>query len=131
MPIKKKDNTVLNSLIFVLGTKCKAELKDVVKLLEELKIHTKRDAIRTIEMLGSSGKKSNIKALKRIETHKEHVVSIGHPSVRFNNKRGIKHNYFIRGTVYTTSKYSKTISGTVNHYDNTYHIVATLNRTII
>ena len=68
-------------------------------------------------MLGSSGKKSNIKALERIETHRENVLSTDHPSVRYNQKRGIKQNYCIKGSVEVVSKYSKTRSGTVTHYD--------------
>ena len=45
MSVKQNDINELNSLIFVLGTKYKAELKGVVKLLEVSKIHTKREAI--------------------------------------------------------------------------------------
>ena len=91
-------------------------MKDVVKQFQERTlIH--REANKTISMLGSSGTKSNIKALERIETHRENVLSTDHPSVRYNQKRGAKHNYFIRGSVETTSKYSKTRSGNVKHYD--------------
>ena len=70
MPIDKSDITELNSLIFALGSKYKAEVKDVVKLYEVCKNHTKREAMNTIAMLGSSGKKSNIIALERLEPHK-------------------------------------------------------------
>ena len=58
----------------MLGTKYKAEMKDVVKLFQERKIHTKREAIKTIAMLGSSGKMSNIKALDLIETQRKCII---------------------------------------------------------
>ena len=130
MSVKKKDINQLNSLIFVLGTKYKAEVKDVVKLFQERKIHTKRDAIKTIATLGSSGKKSNIKALERIETHRENVLSTDHPSVRYNQKRGTKQNYLIKGSVEATSKYSRTRTGAVTHYDKVYDDVLPFSRTI-
>ena len=95
-------------------------MKDVVKLFQERKIHTKREAIKTIAMLGSSGKKSNIKALERIETHRENLLSTDHLSVRYNQQRGTKQNYFIKGSVDVISKYSRIRSGSVKHYDKTY-----------
>ena len=76
-------------------------MKQVVDLFQERKIHTKREAIKTITMLGSSGKKNNIKGLERIETDKENALSTDHPSVRFNQKKGIMPNYHIRGSVET------------------------------
>ena len=116
MSIKKKDITELNKLVSIistLGTKYKPEMKQVIDLFQERKIHTKREAIKTITMLGSSGKKNNIKGLERIETHKENALSTDHPSVRFNQKRGIMQNYHIRGSVETKAKYCKIKSGTV------------------
>ena len=93
MTTKKKDITQLNTLVSILGTKYKPEVKNVIKLYEERKIHTKREAIKTITMLASSGKKNNIKALERIESHKENTLSTDHPAVRFNQKRGVVQNY--------------------------------------
>ena len=117
MTTKKNDITQLNTLVSIIGTKYKPEVKNVIKLYEERKIHTKREAIKTITMLASSGKKNNIKALERIEKHKENVLSTDHPTIRFNHKRGIQHNYFIRGSVQTVSKYSRTRAGNVKTYD--------------
>ena len=90
MSIKKKDITELNNLVSIistLGTKYKPEMKQVVQLFQDRNIHTKREAVKTIKMLASSGKKTNIKGLERIETHKENALSTDHPSVRFNQKR--------------------------------------------
>ena len=81
-------------------------------------------------MLGSSGKKNNIKGLERIETHKENALSTDHPSVRFNQKRAIMQNYHIRGIVESQSKYSKIKSGTVKYYDKVYKDSISFNTTI-
>ena len=62
-------------------------------------IFIQREAIKTITMLASSGKKHNIEALERIEKQKANVLSTDHPPVRFNHRRGIKHNYVIRGSI--------------------------------
>ena len=88
-------------------------MKYVIKLFEERKIHTKREALKTITMLASRGKQSNIKALQRLEHHQENALaSESHKAVRFNYKRPAKQKYFINGSVITTSKYSKIRSGT-------------------
>ena len=41
--------------------------------------------------------------------------------MRFNQKRAVKQKYYISGRVETTSKYSRTRSGTIKHYDKRYH----------
>ena len=79
-------------------------------------------------MLGSSGKKSNLKALERID--RENVWSTDHPSVRYNQEEGIKQSYFIKGSVEATSKYSRTRTGAVKHYDKVYDDVLPFSRTI-
>ena len=81
-------------------------------------------------MLGSSGKKHNIKGLERIETHRENALSTDHPSVRFNQKRGVMQNYYIRGSVETKSKYSKIKSGIVKCCHKIYTDSTQFNTTI-
>ena len=68
--------------------------------------------------------------MEGLETHKENALSTDHPSVRFNQQRGIVQSYQIRGSVDIKSKYSNTRSGEVKHYDKIYNDNVTFNRTI-
>ena len=64
MTTKKKDITQFNILVSIIGTKCKPEVKNAIKLFEGRQIHTKREAIKTITMLESSGKQQILKLWK-------------------------------------------------------------------
>ena len=81
---KKGDINDLKLLVAVLGPKYKHEMKDVIKQFEERKTHTKREALKTITMLASRGKQSNIKALERLERHKVNgsIVPESHKLIR-------------------------------------------------
>ena len=58
MPIKKSDITHLQSVAFVQLPKNRDEMRQVIELFKSRKIETLREAQKTIEYLGSKGKKS-------------------------------------------------------------------------
>ena len=116
-----KDIQYLNSLVPV-RSKYNAEVKNVVKLDEERTIQTLREAENTISLLSSRGKQNNIKGLERIEKHIVTETTTG-KLVRLNERRKEIQNYFIKGKVNTTSKYSKTRSGNTKTYDKSSHDV--------
>ena len=77
MPIKKSDITHLQSVAFVQLPKNRDEMRQVIELFKSRKIETLREAQKTIEYLGSKGKKRNILGLERLEKHKEKESAIG------------------------------------------------------
>ena len=77
MPIKKSDITHLQSVAFVQLPKNRDEMRQVIELFKSRKIETLREAQKTIEFLGSKGKKRNILGLERLEKHKEKESAVG------------------------------------------------------
>ena len=101
MPIKNKDIKHIQAFVSTFQHKYKNEMNRVVELFKERKIETMREAMKTIELLGSKGKKKNIQGLERIEKQKEKETATG-KLVRFNMKRGTTQKYHIGGTVHRT-----------------------------
>ena len=81
----------------------------MVKLFADRKIHTLDGAKKTIRMLDSKNKATNIKCMQRLEHHDEQVhASELHEVFRFNYKRPALQNYLVTGRVEMDSTYSKT-----------------------
>ena len=79
------------------------------------------EARKTIRMLDSKNKKSNIQGLARLEHHNEQVhASESHKVVRFNYKRPALQNYFVKGRVIMDSKYTRTRGGKSKQYEKLY-----------
>ncbi len=76
MPIKNKDIKHIQAFVSTFQHKYKNEMNQVVELFKERKIETKREAMKTIELLGSKGKKRNIQGLERIENEKRDNTNI-------------------------------------------------------
>ena len=121
MPIKNKDIKHIQAFVSTFQHKYKNEMSQVVELFKERKIETMREAMKTIELLGSKGKKKNIQGLERIEKQKEKETATG-KLVRFNVKRGTTQKYHIGGTVHRRQKYSRTRAGTTKYYDKVYNV---------
>ena len=121
MPIKNKDIKHIQAFVSTFQHKYKNEMNRVVELFKERKIETMREAMKTIELLGSKGKKKNIQGLERIEKQKEKETATG-KLVRFNMKRGTTQKYHIGGTVHRRQTYSRTRSGTTKYYDKVYNV---------
>ena len=121
MPIKNKDIKHIQAFVSTFQHKYKNEMNQVVELFKERKIETMREAMKTIELLGSKGKKKNIQGLERIEKQKEKETATG-KLVRFNMKRGTTQKYHISGTIHTRQTYSRTRSGTTKYYDKVYNV---------
>ena len=75
MPIKKSDITYLQSVAFTQLPKYKDEMRQVIELFKSRNIETRREAQKTLELLGSKGKKKNILGLERLEKHKGHETA--------------------------------------------------------
>ena len=120
MLIKNKDIKHIQAFVSTFQHKYKNEMNQVVELFKERKIETMREAMKTIELLGSKVKKKNIQGLERIEKQKEKETATG-KLVRFNQKRGTTHKYHIGGTVHLRQTYSRTRAGTTKHYDKVYN----------
>ena len=105
MPIKNKDIKHIQAFVSTFQHKYKNEMSQVVELFKERKIETMREAMKTIELLGSKGKKKNIQGLERIEKQKEKETATG-KLVRFNMKRGTKQKYHISGDIHISETYS-------------------------
>ena len=71
MPIKNKDIKHIQAFVSTFQHKYKNEMNQVVELFKDRNIETLREAMKTIELLGSKGKKKNIQGLERIEKQKE------------------------------------------------------------
>ena len=119
MPVNKSDITYLQAYAFAQLPKNKTEMQRVIELFKERKIETRREAQKTIALLGSKGKKKNIQGLERLEKHIGHETATG-KLTRYNTQKSGKKRFHISGTVHTTATYSRTRSGSTKHYDKSY-----------
>ena len=58
MPLTKSYVKHIETFVSTYQHKCKNEMKQLVKLFKERKIETMREAMQTIGLLGSKGKKN-------------------------------------------------------------------------
>ena len=119
MPIKQSDITYLQAHAFAQLPKYRKEMQQVVELFKERKIETRREPQTTIELLGSKGKRKNVKGLERLEKHRGHEIATG-KLTRYNAKRTATNKYHISGTVHTTATSSRARSGTTKYHDKSY-----------
>ena len=107
MPIKKSDITHLQSVAFVQLPKNRDEMRQVIELFKSRKIETLREAQKTIEFLGSKGKK-NMLGLESLEKHKEKESAIGKLQRHNESKRPLQ-TYHISGRIKLEKTFEKHI----------------------
>ena len=76
MPLKKSDIQHIETFVSTYQQTYTNEMKQVVELFRDRKIETMRDAIQTIELLGSTSKKKHIQGLEILDKHKGHETNI-------------------------------------------------------
>ena len=121
------------------------DMKKAVKLYEESKIEREDTLRKIMTLLKSRGEKSNQQGVELLNkyTHIEPAKGKIHRQIVHEQIHGITaqqrkrrdacakvQNYFVKGYVNTTSKYSRTRAGETKIYDKEYHDKNPLNKTI-
>ena len=106
------------------------DMKKAVKLYEESKIEREDTLRKKMTLLKSRGEKSNQQGVELLNKY-THIEPAKGKINRDRMKKAPIQNYFVKGYVKTTSKYSRTRAGETKYYDKEYHDKNPLNKTIL
>jgi hypothetical protein len=113
---KKTEIRLLNALITVSPSKYKHEMKQVVELFKDRQILTVQTARKTIGLLASKNKKTNIRGLELLAKYEETETA-----TRRLTKNNTPQKYYVKGSIDVINKYSSNRKGQMTDYGKIYH----------